>query len=315
VRQFREEVAQEKARQATDGPQRRARFSDVAEEGSQSQPVDEDDAAAGEVSRLGRGAGPRRSTRRVSYRGADGNRHTRVEEYTSTSSTECVRKALQRRLSQRASLKELVERNILTSFDLEHTTVHVIDDVHAEDRRTDPTWTRLTPKEKVRRERRERQGREGLPCHATALRKPRPHQGSHRQLAIRKELNELKANMEVHEASRHMTRFHPDGDQYPQFEGREGARVRVAGYSCQGTLRYYGYARASAFGPQLPTDHVPHGPRISMRDGTSCPSLGASPPPPSVMQPAPHPPGVPVRGGARRTHWEEQRRGGWPALL
>ena len=39
---------------------------------------------------------------------------------------------------------------------------------------------------------------------------------------------------------------HRDGKQYPQFVNQEGARVTVDGYTCQGTLRYYGPHHAKA---------------------------------------------------------------------
>lgn len=85
---------------------------------------------------------------------------------------EKVKRQLSRKLSVRPTVKELVERNVLINF---HEYVEVYE-VQNYDRRGDKPWTRLTPADKA---------------------------------SIRKELNEFKKNeMEVHEESRHYTRYH-----------------------------------------------------------------------------------------------------------
>ncbi|KAI7690072.1 Phosphatase and actin regulator 2 [Sarcoptes scabiei] len=81
------------------------------------------------------------------------------------------KQTLIRKLSFRPTLEELKERKIIRFNDYVEVT-----QANDYDRRADKPWTRLTPKEKA---------------------------------AIRKELNEFKSSeMEVHEDSRHMTRFH-----------------------------------------------------------------------------------------------------------
>ncbi|XP_052826483.1 phosphatase and actin regulator 4 isoform X8 [Octopus bimaculoides] len=76
-----------------------------------------------------------------------------------------------RKLSFRPSIDELKERKIIKFNDYVEVT-----EAQDYDRRADKPWTRLTPKDKA---------------------------------AIRKELNEYKSKeMEVHEDSRHLTRFH-----------------------------------------------------------------------------------------------------------
>uniref|UniRef100_A0A673JMG9 Phosphatase and actin regulator n=1 Tax=Sinocyclocheilus rhinocerous TaxID=307959 RepID=A0A673JMG9_9TELE len=107
---------------------------------------------------------------------------------------------LTRRLSQRPTAEELEQRNILkresrtqrdtytpnqrpTVEELRHAKILIcfcdyveVADAQDYDRRTDKPWTRLTAADKA---------------------------------AIRKELNDFKSNeMEVHESSRHLTRFH-----------------------------------------------------------------------------------------------------------
>ena len=57
---------------------------------------------------------------------------------------------------------------------------------------------------------------------------------------IRKELNELKKGMEVHEESHGNTRWHPDGPVFACFEGKEGHRVKAQGVKCGGVLRFHG---------------------------------------------------------------------------
>ncbi|CAH1122603.1 unnamed protein product [Ceutorhynchus assimilis] len=78
---------------------------------------------------------------------------------------------LLRKLSFRPTVEELKEKKIIRFNDYIEVT-----QAHDYDRRADKPWTRLTPKDKA---------------------------------AIRKELNEFKsAEMDVHEESRHLTRFH-----------------------------------------------------------------------------------------------------------
>lgn len=81
------------------------------------------------------------------------------------------KKVLIRKLSFRPTIEELKERKIIRFNDYVEVT-----QAQDYDRRADKPWTRLTPKDKA---------------------------------AIRKELNEFKSmEMEVHEDSRHLTRFH-----------------------------------------------------------------------------------------------------------
>uniref|UniRef100_T1J084 Phosphatase and actin regulator n=1 Tax=Strigamia maritima TaxID=126957 RepID=T1J084_STRMM len=81
------------------------------------------------------------------------------------------KRVLLRKLSFRPTIEELKERKIIRFNDYIEVT-----QAQDYDRRADKPWTRLTPKDKA---------------------------------AIRKELNEFKSmEMEVHEDSRHLTRFH-----------------------------------------------------------------------------------------------------------
>ncbi|XP_057209157.1 phosphatase and actin regulator 1 [Triplophysa rosa] len=83
-----------------------------------------------------------------------------------------LKKRLSRKLSQRPTVEELREAKILIRFS-DYVEVAEAQDY---DRRADKPWTRLTAADKA---------------------------------AIRKELNEFKSSeMEVHESSRHLTRFH-----------------------------------------------------------------------------------------------------------
>ncbi|XP_078270337.1 phosphatase and actin regulator 1 isoform X2 [Rhinoraja longicauda] len=83
-----------------------------------------------------------------------------------------IKRRLTRKLSQRPTVEELRERKILIRFS-DYVEVAEAQDY---DRRADKPWTRLTAADKA---------------------------------AIRKELNEFKSTeMEVHELSRHLTRFH-----------------------------------------------------------------------------------------------------------
>ncbi|XP_026053079.1 phosphatase and actin regulator 1 isoform X5 [Carassius auratus] len=89
-----------------------------------------------------------------------------------------IRHRLSRKLSQRPTVEELRYAKILIRF-CDYVEVA---DAQDYDRRSDKPWTRLTAADKVR---------------------------SDEQAAIRKELNDFKSNeMEVHESSRHLTRFH-----------------------------------------------------------------------------------------------------------
>ncbi len=49
----------------------------------------------------------------MSYRGKDGKREVRVEEVSSSSTMEDIKSGLQRKLSQRSSIRELLEKRIL----------------------------------------------------------------------------------------------------------------------------------------------------------------------------------------------------------
>ncbi|XP_056326167.1 phosphatase and actin regulator 1 [Danio aesculapii] len=83
-----------------------------------------------------------------------------------------IRRKLSRKLSQRPTVEELRQAKILIRF----SDYVEVSDAQDYDRRTDKPWTRLTAADKA---------------------------------AIRKELNDFKSNeMEVHESSRHLTRFH-----------------------------------------------------------------------------------------------------------
>lgn len=83
-----------------------------------------------------------------------------------------IKRHLSRKLSQRPTVEELREAKILIRFS-DYVEVAEAQDY---DRRADKPWTRLTAADKA---------------------------------AIRKELNEFKSTeMEVHESSRHLTRFH-----------------------------------------------------------------------------------------------------------
>ncbi|KAM3935856.1 phosphatase and actin regulator 4 isoform 2-T2 [Leptodactylus fuscus] len=82
-----------------------------------------------------------------------------------------IKRRLTRKLSQRPTVAELLERKILRFNEYVEVT-----DAHDYDRRADKPWTKLTPADKA---------------------------------AIRKELNDFKSTeMDVHEESRHYTRFH-----------------------------------------------------------------------------------------------------------
>uniref|UniRef100_A0A8C3X607 Phosphatase and actin regulator n=1 Tax=Catagonus wagneri TaxID=51154 RepID=A0A8C3X607_9CETA len=83
-----------------------------------------------------------------------------------------IKRRLTRKLSQRPTVEELRERKILIRF----SDYVEVADAQDYDRRADKPWVRLTAADKA---------------------------------AIRKELNEFKSTeMEVHELSRHLTRFH-----------------------------------------------------------------------------------------------------------
>uniref|UniRef100_A0A8C9XEJ9 Phosphatase and actin regulator n=1 Tax=Sander lucioperca TaxID=283035 RepID=A0A8C9XEJ9_SANLU len=83
-----------------------------------------------------------------------------------------IKRRLSRKLSQRPTVEELRQAKILIQF----SDYVEVSDAQDYDRRADKPWTRLTAADKA---------------------------------AIRKELNDFKSNeMEVHESSRHLTRFH-----------------------------------------------------------------------------------------------------------
>ncbi|GFO41519.1 phosphatase and actin regulator 1 [Plakobranchus ocellatus] len=115
-------------------------------------------------------------TRRLSLRPTQEeleNRNILHQQSSDEAKAEKERKKryLIRKLSFRPSIEELRERKIIDFSDYVEVT-----DAHEYDRRADKPWTKLTPKDKA---------------------------------AIRKELNEFKSKeMDVHEHSRHLTRFH-----------------------------------------------------------------------------------------------------------
>ncbi|XP_054623226.1 phosphatase and actin regulator 1-like isoform X1 [Dunckerocampus dactyliophorus] len=83
-----------------------------------------------------------------------------------------IKRRLTRKLSQRPTVEQLRQAKILIRF----SDYVEVSDAQDYDRRADKPWTRLTAADKA---------------------------------AIRKELNDFKSNeMEVHESSRHLTRFH-----------------------------------------------------------------------------------------------------------
>ncbi|KAJ8012142.1 hypothetical protein DPEC_G00065600 [Dallia pectoralis] len=83
-----------------------------------------------------------------------------------------IKRRLTRKLSQRPTVEELRQAKILIRF----SDYVEVSDAPEHDRRADKPWTRLTAADKA---------------------------------SIRKELNDFKSNeMEVHESSRHLTRFH-----------------------------------------------------------------------------------------------------------
>eukprot|EP00730_Choanoeca_flexa_P017867 TRINITY_DN8646_c0_g1_i4.p1 TRINITY_DN8646_c0_g1~~TRINITY_DN8646_c0_g1_i4.p1 ORF type:complete len:324 (+),score=66.65 TRINITY_DN8646_c0_g1_i4:92-1063(+) len=148
--------------------------------------------------------------RSVSFRDRQGN-NVQVEECITGNERDGTEHRLSIRLSRPPSVRSNASSNGKTRhpkilFD-DAVEVIEVDDISKEDRFVEATWANLTKADK---------------------------------LFIRKELNELKTEMEVHQSSRHNTRFHPDGPVFPQFVGREGCRVRVRGYDCPGTLRFYG---------------------------------------------------------------------------
>ncbi|XP_012944679.1 phosphatase and actin regulator 4 [Aplysia californica] len=115
-------------------------------------------------------------TRRLSLRPTQEeleNRNILHQQSTAEQRAEKERKKryLIRKLSFRPSIEELRERKIIDFSDYVEVT-----DAHEYDRRAEKPWTKLTPRDKA---------------------------------AIRKELNEFKSReMDVHEDSRHLTRFH-----------------------------------------------------------------------------------------------------------
>ena len=114
---------------------------------------------------------------------------------------------LMRRLSRRASVKAILNRRVMTKFD-DAVVVEVLEGISADDRRSDPTWARLTNEDK---------------------------------LFIRNELNAFKMReMDVHTDSRHMVRLHDIEPRFAGYIDRVGTRCVVQGYPSKGTLAYYG---------------------------------------------------------------------------
>eukprot|EP00039_Didymoeca_costata_P001633 m.53914 g.53914 ORF g.53914 m.53914 type:complete len:535 (+) comp10889_c0_seq1:323-1927(+) len=128
---------------------------------------------------------------------------TRTEDFVVDPETEEIKRSLERRLSQRSTVGELLERKVLTRF----SDYREVFEAEHYDRSINPTWYQLT---------------------------------SHDKLLIRKELNEFKTSeMEVHHESRHMLRIHKDGEVLPEFKAHVGKRVAVLGHG-EGTLVFYG---------------------------------------------------------------------------
>ena len=146
----------------------------------------------------------RSSRRRVSAMRDDGTTELRTEEYEQSVETLGVMKSLERRLSRRISVTEMYSRRLL--FPAQEVTE--VFELEPTDRSVDPVWHGMSAEKK---------------------------------LGIRKELNELKTEMDVHEESKGNMRWHDDG---PVYEGnhaeRIGERVRVDGYDCGGTLLFFG---------------------------------------------------------------------------
>ena len=163
-------------------------------------PGDGDGDGDGESTRHGR---RRSSRRRVSTTLDDGSTKSRTEEYEQSAETLSVMKTLERRLSSRISQSEMYSRRLLFP-DQEVTDVFELEPT---DRSVDPVWHGMSDEKK---------------------------------LGIRKELNELKTEMEVHEESKGNMRWHEDGPVYEGYAERVGERVRVDGYDCDGTLQFFG---------------------------------------------------------------------------
>ena len=71
-------------------------------------------------------SGPsRRHSRRVSYRAKNGERQFRTEEYSTTSATEALKAGLERKLSTRATVQDLMDRKILIRFNDAVAVEHV----------------------------------------------------------------------------------------------------------------------------------------------------------------------------------------------
>lgn len=145
----------------------------------------------------------RTSKRRISVVKEDGSSVTETEEYEVSADNVDVMQTLERKLSRRTSVKEMFSRRLLFP---ENEVTGVVE-LEPTDRKVNPVWHGLTAEQK---------------------------------LFIRKELNELKSEMKVHESSKSNTRFHEDGPIFSGFAKRIGERVTVIGYDCEGTLKFFG---------------------------------------------------------------------------
>eukprot|EP00051_Salpingoeca_urceolata_P017008 m.229321 g.229321 ORF g.229321 m.229321 type:complete len:460 (+) comp18839_c0_seq5:684-2063(+) len=188
IAQYRQELRREKERQ-----RQKCKSSSLA---AHREETDPDSPGSG-----------RKLRRRVSFKGKSGTIQSRFEDYSTTQATESVKHALTRKLSNRSSIHELFDRKILTRFS-DYVEVREAPSKTEYNRATDPTWTKLSARDKR---------------------------------DIRTELNTFKEHeMTVHEASQHNVRLHTNGPEYRQFQDQEGARVSVQGYPGMGTLRFYG---------------------------------------------------------------------------
>eukprot|EP00050_Salpingoeca_kvevrii_P021077 m.106063 g.106063 ORF g.106063 m.106063 type:complete len:462 (-) comp9166_c0_seq1:956-2341(-) len=146
----------------------------------------------------------RRRSRRLSFH-QDSKTLMRIEEYIESPEHQVVAVQLEEKLKKRPSASELESRHILKFA--EKIEMAIVPGRHEYDRKVAPTWAWMTAQEK---------------------------------LLVRKELNEFKrSEMEVHQESQHLTRFHEDGEIDEQFAKNIGARVFVRGYG-EGVLRFYG---------------------------------------------------------------------------
>eukprot|EP00049_Salpingoeca_infusionum_P014403 m.269084 g.269084 ORF g.269084 m.269084 type:complete len:741 (-) comp15665_c2_seq6:23-2245(-) len=151
--------------------------------------------------------GQRRRKRRVSYRAKNGSLLSRLEETVASVEQVGAASSLEAKLSRRLSYKDLMDRQILLNFQ-DEAQVHEIQGISAQDRKADPTWTRLSSKEKR---------------------------------GIQLELDSFKTGeMQVHTESVQNIRLHSMPAEQRKFLRREGSQVKVEGYEPVGILRFFG---------------------------------------------------------------------------